>query len=247
MKTTPIPSQPSAWPIMNRQLERFATDLCRVVQEHSETKAALREARLDTLLRLAAAAEYKDDDTGTHIVRMGHIAGLIAGSYGMGEEYCENLQYAARMHDIGKIGVPDSVLKKPGPLTPDEWQVMKRHPEIGAALLADSDNALFEMAAQIALSHHEKFDGSGYPAGLKGSAIPLSGRIVAAADFFDALTMDRCYRPAFPDEEALRMLREGAGSHFDPSVVKAFFQAKYQILDARDRINSHGEASLLPV
>ena len=222
---------------LSPQLARFAHDLQRVVRERDQARAAVRKARLGTLLRLAAATELKDDDTGVHIVRMGHYAAMIAAAYGMKREYCENILYAARMHDIGKIGIPDAILKKHGPLTDEEWAVMKTHPEIGAALLGDSEVPLFQMASQIALTHHEKFDGSGYPAGLQGSEIPLCGRIVAVADYFDALTMDRCYRAAFPMERALVMLRVGAGSHFDPMVLRAFFEAKHQILDLRARIN----------
>lgn len=237
---TPISS-----PALSPQLERFAQDLQQVVRERDQARLAVRKARLGTLLRLAAATELKDDDTGVHIVRMGHYAALIAAAYGMKPDYCENILYAARMHDIGKIGIPDAILKKPGPLTDEEWVVMKTHPEIGAALLGDSEVPLFQMASQIALSHHEKFDGSGYPAGLHGSDIPLSGRIVAVADYFDALTMDRCYRPALPMEKALNILRTNAGIHFDPTVVQAFFEAKHKILDIRARINSGEKASAI--
>ena len=228
---------PASYPMLSAQLERFAVDLQQAVRERNQARAAVRKARLGTLLRLAAAAELKDDDTGVHILRMGHYAALIAAAYDMPPDYCENILYASRMHDIGKIGIPDAILKKPGPLAEEEWAVMKTHPEIGAALLDDSEVPLFQMASQIALTHHEKFDGSGYPAGLRGSEIPLCGRIVAVADYFDALTMDRCYRAAFPVERALVMLRVGAGSHFDPMVLRAFFEAKHQILDLRARIN----------
>lgn len=232
--------------MMKGQLERFAQDLQQAVRERNRARIAIRKARLETLLRLAAAAELKDGDTGVHIIRMGYYAALIASAYGMKPDYCENMLYAARMHDIGKIGIPDSILKKPDQLTDEEWVVMKTHPEIGATLLNDPDVPLFQLAAQIALAHHEKFDGSGYPSGLKGSAIPLGGRIVALADVFDALTMDRCYRPAMPLKKVFSMLREGAGSHFDPSVVEAFFQAKYQILEIRQRINAGETISTLP-
>ncbi|WP_223247434.1 HD-GYP domain-containing protein [Sulfuriferula sp. AH1] len=179
-------------------------------------------------------------------MRMGYYAALIASAYGMKPDYCENMLYAARMHDIGKIGIPDAILKKPGPLTEKEWAVMKTHPEIGATLLNDHDVPLFQLAAQIALAHHEKFDGSGYPSELEGNAIPLGGRIVAAADFFDALTMDRCYRPALPLEKVFAMLREGAGNHFDPDVVEAFFRVKHQILNLRQRINASEKITTLP-
>lgn len=224
--------------MMKGQLERFAQDLQRAVRQRNRAHDEIAAARLDTLQRLAAAAEFKDDDTGYHIMRMSYFSALIARAYGMKPDYCENMLHAARMHDIGKIAIPDAVLKKPGPLTDEEWDVMRTHPEIGATLLHDPDIPLFRLAAQVALAHHEKFDGSGYPTGLKGRAIPLGGRIVAVADFFDALTMDRCYRPAVPVEKVFSMLRESAGSHFDPDVVEAFFQVKDQILDLRKRINA---------
>ena len=205
---------------------------------------ALQQAQLDGLLRLVAAAELKDDDTGVHIVRMGWFSALIARSLGQPARYCETLLVASRMHDVGKIGVPDSILQKRGPLTADEWSVMRRHPEIGATLLRGTQHPTYDMAADVALSHHEKFDGSGYPSGLAGEAIPLAARIVALADFFDAVTMDRCYRPAMSDERAYELIREGSGKHFDPQVVEAFFRAVPGLLDVRARVNRGETISL---
>ena len=147
------------------------------------------------------------------------------------------LEQASPMHDIGKIGIPDDVLKKPSKLTEAEWVLMRKHPEYGANILSGSDVPVLQMAEEVALAHHEKFDGSGYPLNLQGEQIPLSARIVALADFFDALTMDRCYRPAFSDEKALAMVKEGSGTHFDPHVVKAFFSVSNDIINERDRIN----------
>jgi putative two-component system response regulator len=151
---------------------------------------------------------------------------------------CRLLEQASPMHDIGKIGIPDNVLQKAGELTEEEWQCMHKHPEYGANILSGSDVPVLQMAEEVALAHHEKFDGTGYPSSLKGKDIPLSGRIVALADFFDAVTMDRCYRPAFSDEKALTMVKESNGTHFDPNVVKAFLSISDEIISERDRINN---------
>ena len=239
-----LPLPPVSHAALDRQIERISEDIHRLMTERDQALEASRLARRDALLRLAAAAELKDDDTGVHIVRMGYTSALIALALGCPTDWSERLFYASRMHDIGKLGIPDSILKKPGPLTPEEREVMNRHPELGWALLADADNPLFQLAAEVALAHHERWDGSGYPGGQVGEAIPLSGRIVAVADFFDALTMDRCYRPAFSDEQALAMLRKESGSHFDPNVVMAFVAAQERIIAARDRVNRGETPSL---
>lgn len=238
-------SQPEAsHAAIDRQIERFSADIHRLMTERDQALEAARRSRRDALLRLAAAAELKDDDTGVHIVRMGYTSALIALALDCPDDWSERLFYASRMHDIGKLGIPDSILKKPGPLTPEEREVMNRHPELGWALLADADNPLFQLAAEVTLAHHERWDGSGYPGGMAGEAIPLSGRIVAVADCFDALTMARCYRPAFSDEQALAMLGDASGSHFDPKVVTAFFVAKDRIIAARDLVNRGESPSL---
>lgn len=223
------------------QLECFNKDFMKLMEEREKSYKALELSHLDTLRRLAAAAEYKDDDTGVHIVRMSRFSAIIARAYGQNEEYCNLLEQASPMHDIGKIGIPDSVLKKPGKLTDEEWVMMRKHPEYGANILGGSDIPVIQMAEEVARTHHEKYDGSGYPLGLKGADIPLSGRIVALADFFDALTMDRCYRPAFSDEKTLEMVRENIGTHFDPEVVDAFFSVSDEIIEIRNRINQEGE------
>ena len=223
--------------LLGQQLARFSADLHQVLHERNQARDALRRARVDCLLRLAAAAEFKDNDTGAHVMRMGHFSALIAAALDQPADYCENLLYASRMHDIGKIGIPDHILRKPGKLTEEEWGVMRKHPEIGATLLKDADDELFRLSAEIALTHHEKYDGTGYPHGLRRERIPLAGRIVAVADFFDALTMDRCYRPAMSDAQALALLEQGTGSHFDPGVVAAFMRILARILETRERIN----------
>jgi two-component system response regulator RpfG len=177
----------------------------------------------ETLLCLAKAGEYRDEETGNHVVRMAKYSRQIAEELGLSKEESDSLEYAAPMHDIGKIGIPDGILLKPGKLDAAEWEIMQRHAEIGHDILKDSDSKYMKMGAVIALTHHEKFDGSGYPKGLKGDAIPLVGRIVAVADVFDALTSERPYKKAWSTETALDYLKQQAGKHFDPRCVEAFF------------------------
>jgi putative two-component system response regulator len=219
------------------QLERVTADLGRMYRERNEALRALARAHHEALLRLSVAAEFRDDDTGIHIVRLGFIAEALALALGQGRSWSRMLRMAAPMHDVGKIGVPDSVLKKPGPLTPEERSVMNRHAQMGAEILGASDVPLFRLASEVALTHHERFDGSGYPQRLSGTDIPLSGRIVAVVDFFDALTMDRCYRPAFDDGKALDMLERESGRLFDPGVTATFLAQADRMIDLRDRIN----------
>jgi putative two-component system response regulator len=175
-----------------------------------------------------------------HIVRMGFLAGELALRLGQPAHWALLLRQAAPMHDIGKIGVPDGVLKKPGRLTDDERATMNQHPRIGAEILGRSRIPLFQLAAEAALTHHERWDGSGYPAGLAGTDIPLSGRIVAVVDFFDALTMDRCYRPAFDDATALQMLADQRGVAFDPAIVDTFLAHAADMVGVRDHVNQQG-------
>lgn len=217
-----------------RDLQKAIVALSR---EKNELSQSLQMAQVDSMLRLSAAAELKDDDTGQHIERTGHLSALLAHALGQHESFCQCLFYASRMHDIGKIGIPDSILKKPGTLDDNEWQVMRQHPEIGAKLLSGSNNPLLEMGAEVALGHHEKFDGSGYPGGLRGKNIPLSARIVSIIDFFDALTMDRCNRPAFPDEKTLFMIDQQRGRHFDPEIVDVFLSIADRLILTREKIN----------
>lgn len=219
------------------QMERMVADFGRMYRERNEALQEVARAHHDALLRLARAAEFRDDDTGVHIVRIGCLSAALALRLGQSSAQAELLRQAAPMHDIGKIGVPDDVLKKPGALTAEERAVMNQHPRIGAEILGRSRIPLFQLAAEVSLSHHERWDGSGYPGGLAGEAIPLSGRIVAVADFFDALTMDRCYRPAFSDPRALDMLRAERGRAFDPRVVDAFLADADALTELRDEIN----------
>jgi putative two-component system response regulator len=210
---------------------RLEAEVARRTEELRLAFEQTRSASLDTIHRLARAAEYRDEDTGAHILRMSQYAAAVARKMGQDANAVEGLLYAAPMHDVGKIGIPDHILLKPGKLDPAEWETMKQHTTIGACILRGSDADLIKLAELIALTHHEKWDGSGYPKGLRGTEIPLSGRITAIADVFDALTSKRPYRQAvFSVEQAYDMIRAGRGSHFDPDVVDAFFAAQAEIL-----------------
>ncbi|WP_394192248.1 two-component system response regulator [Pseudoalteromonas atlantica] len=182
----------------------------------------LKLAHVDLVHRLGQAAEYKDTDTGEHIVRMSKYSKILALAYGMDEHHAELLRQAAPMHDIGKIGIPDAILLKPGKLTSNEFDYMKQHAEIGAKILANSNSPLLQLAYVLAMEHHEKWDGTGYPNGVKGEEISIEGRIVAIADVFDALTSKRPYKQAWSVDEALTHMREQAGKHFDPQLIDLF-------------------------
>lgn len=219
------------------QMERIVVDLRRMYQERNEALREVTRAHHEALLRLALAADFRDDDTGVHMVRIGYLAEALALALGQPAAFASMLRRAAPMHDVGKIGIPDVILKKPGSYTPDERLVMNQHAEIGAGILGRSRVPLFQLAAEVALTHHERWDGTGYPRQLRGEDIPLSGRIVAVVDFFDALTMDRCYRKAFAEDVALRMLIDQRGSAFDPTVVDAFLREAPSLIALRDHIN----------
>jgi HD-GYP domain-containing protein (c-di-GMP phosphodiesterase class II) len=195
----------------------------------------LERTRREVIERLAAAGEFRDSATGQHVIRIGHYAHHLAISVGVPEAEAAMIRDAAALHDIGKIGIPDAILLKSDPLQPDEWEVMKRHAAIGGEILADSGFPLLELAQTIALSHHENWDGSGYPAGLAGDAIPLAGRIVAIVDVFDATTSDRPYKQAWPIERAITFLRDHAGTQFDPRLVDAFVRELPAILGIKQR------------
>lgn len=195
----------------------------------------LNQTRLQVVRRLSRAAEYRDNETGLHIIRMSKFSELLAKSLGWRPAECELMLHASPMHDVGKIGVADSILLKPGKLDPHEWEVMKTHTTIGASILDDGDSDLLHLARVIALSHHEKWDGTGYPYGLAGEAIPLPGRITAVADVFDALTSSRPYKKAWPAEEAAAYIQDNAGTHFAPDVASHFSQCLPEILNICDR------------
>lgn len=218
----------------NELLSNYRKDLeLSVAARTTELKHALERieaASLETIHRLSMASEYKDEGTGAHIKRMSHYCGAVASRMGLDEKMRQTLLYAAPMHDVGKVGIPDLILMKPSTLTALEWEIMKQHTVIGSRILKDSSAEFINMAEVIAISHHEKWDGSGYPKGLKGVEIPLVGRIAAIADVFDALTTKRPYKEAFPLEKSLSIIGEGRGTHFDPDVVDAFFAVQDEIL-----------------
>jgi putative two-component system response regulator len=245
------------------QTKSYEDDLRATNQLLNETvqrqSVDLAQSRMSVVCRLGMAAEFRDEDTGNHVIRVGCYSRAVAAAMGMPRSFLEMLLLAAPLHDIGKIGIPDSVLLKPGPLSDEEWVIMQRHCEIGESILREQSKAMvplfdwysveppamrdtlenrdpvLEMAATIALSHHEKWDGSGYPHGLAGEAIPLESRIVAVADVFDALTSNRPYRPARPEEESLTIMDSTVGGHFDPRVHAAFTRSLPEIHAIRDR------------
>lgn len=195
--------------------------------------STLSRSYLDAIQMLSIAGHYNDSDTGTHIWRMAAYARVIAEAVGWEPARAELLEQAAPMHDTGKIGTPDAILKKPGKLTADEWEVMRRHTLIGFEILSRSTAPLFRLAAEIALSHHERWDGTGYPNGLAGEAIPESARIVAVADVFDALASVRPYKEAWPLEQVVARITDSSGSHFDPDMVAAFLDCLPRILEVK--------------
>ena len=188
------------------------------------SQRAVEESQMEVLHRLAQAAELRDDDTGQHTQRVGEMAAKLARKLGFDDTQVEMMRRAAPLHDVGKIGISDSILLKPGKLTPEEFGVMKTHASIGAALLQAGQSPFVRAAETIALTHHERFDGNGYPQGLAGENIPLEGRILAVVDVFDALTHERPYKKAWPIEEALDEIEKQAGKQFDPRVVSAFLE-----------------------
>lgn len=205
-----------------------------------EVKKATAEIVLrerETVVRLSKAAEYRDPETGAHILRMAHYSELIAQGLGLPEAQCSLLLQAAPMHDIGKVGIPDQILLKPGRLTLEEFEVMKQHAVYGFEILKESSSKVLEAGAEIALGHHEKYDGSGYPSGQKGDEIPIFSRIVAVADVFDALTSERPYKKAWSLERAAEHIKASAGQHFDPKCVSTFFAHWGRVLEIRQRFN----------
>jgi two-component system response regulator RpfG len=216
-----------------RLLENLVADATREV----------RDRERETLFRLARAGEFRDAETGYHLVRMARYSRLIADAIGLAPEEAESIELAAPLHDIGKIGIPDHILLKPGKLDEKEWGVMRSHPVIGHEILKDSTSKYMRMGSLIALGHHERFDGSGYPHGAAGEDIPLCARIVALADVYDALTSARPYKSAWPDVEVLEYIRGQRARHFDPAVVDAFIGAQERVLQVQSEFQDPAPAA----
>lgn len=214
----------------------------------------LRESHNETLFRLSSAAEYRDKETSNHIKRMSHYSRLIARRIGLPPAEVEMIFHSSPMHDVGKIGIPDSILHKPGLLTPEERKTMEAHAVIGAHILKESTIPVVRQAAVVALTHHEKWDGTGYPRGLAGEAIPLEGRIVALADVFDALSSRRCYKEPWPLEKVTEFLKEQKGKHFDPRLVDALLEEMDEVvaigaryLDSNEDFEKFSDLASLPI
>ena len=227
--------------MVNYQKEILEEKVQERTRELREAHDQLQESRLDVVWRLGRAAEYRDNETGLHIIRMSQIAAVLGRAYGMPEEEADLLLVASPMHDIGKLGIPDSVLLKPGKLDEEEWKVMQSHAQIGADILIGGNSDLMIMAHEIALTHHEKWDGSGYPNGLKGEDIPLSGRVSALADVFDALTSERPYKKAWSVEDAMELIRSESGKQFEPRLVELLDVKLPKVLEIKEKYAETGE------
>ncbi|PCI32196.1 MAG: two-component system response regulator [Alphaproteobacteria bacterium] len=204
-------------------------------QKVRERTQIIYDTRLQVVRCLGRAAEYRDEETGLHIIRMSKISALLGKAARLDDEQSDRLLNAAPMHDIGKIGIPDEILLKPGKFTPEEWEIMKTHAQIGADILAGNDSDLMIMAHDIALTHHEKWNGTGYPNGLKGEEIPLVGRICALADVFDALTSTRPYKKAWSVEKSINLIKSESGQHFDPLLVDLFLKNLPAIIEIKEK------------
>ncbi len=225
---------------MRNYQKELEAEVAKRTEQLRQALKKLKEISLESICHLCRAAEYKDENTGDHIKRMSQYTSAVASKMGLNKQTVEDLLYTAPMHDAGKIGIPDHILLKPGKLNDKEWEIMKQHTIIGAQILAGSGAKFIKLAQTIALTHHEKWDGSGYPKGLKGSKIPLVGRIAAIADVFDALTSRRPYRmKPFSLKEAFNYIKKERGRHFDPEVVDAFFAAKDEILSIKENMETN--------
>ena len=210
-------------------VQRRTKELRLALEEVTRAQRLVQEGHLDTIGRLSLAAEYKDHDTAGHIERIGLYSEVLGFAMHLAPGLVDLLRHAAPMHDVGKLGIPDNILLKPGPLTDEERTIMNTHTTIGAQILAGSTSPVIKMGERVALSHHEKWDGSGIPHGLRGDEIPLEARICSVVDFFDAVTMDRPYRRAVPNDEVVKMMLEENGTRFEPAVMEIFFDVRSDI------------------
>lgn len=224
---------------LNTSRRHLADRAAWLAEEVAKAMAKVHAREQELLFRMSRAAEFRDPETGAHIQRMAHFSRLIAADLGLPSEEQDLIFKAAPMHDIGKIGIPDSILLKPGRLTLEEYEVMKGHAQLGYELLDGSESKVLQMGALIAYSHHEKFDGSGYPRALAGSAIPLCGRIVAVADVFDALVSERPYKRAWSYDKAFSFLKMGANKHFDGNCVEVFLKRQDEIRAVHEHFQEH--------
>jgi putative two-component system response regulator len=227
-----------------REHEKLASSLASqaaVSIENAELTEDLKQAHLDTIFRLGVAAEYRDKETANHIKRMSHYSALIARGLGWDDEAVEVILWSSLMHDVGKLGIPDSILQKPGRLTAEERKIMEYHTAIGGSILKGSKAPVLFKSRIVALTHHEKYDGTGYPRGLKGEKIPLEGRVTLVADVFDALSSKRVYKEAMTESEVLRILEEGKGTHFDPDVLDVFFGRLEEVREIKGRYSDREE------
>jgi putative two-component system response regulator len=228
--------------LLEERVAERTTTLRDTLSQLERAHQDLRLAQEETIHSLSLAAEFRDVDTSRHIERMSRYCEIMAEGMGFDDNERQTIRLAAKMHDVGKIGVPDSILLKPGKLTPDEFETMKTHAQIGYDILSGSTSALSKTAAVIAWTHHEKVDGSGYPRGLRGDAISREGRLAAVADVFDALTSNRVYREAFDLPEAFGIMREGRGNHFDADILDLFFDRISQILRLKRELDARSSA-----
>jgi len=220
---------------LNQARRQLADRASWLAEEVKKATKDIADRERETVFRLSKAAEYRDPETGAHILRMAHFSKLIARQLGLSLDQQQLLLEAAPMHDIGKVGIPDKILLKPGSLNPEEFEIMKQHAVYGYELLKGSSSRVLQAGAEIARGHHEKFDGTGYPQGLKGEEIPIFSRIVAVADVFDALTSERPYKKAWEVEAALEYIETGSGTHFDPDCVAAFLAVWDEVLEVRSK------------
>jgi putative two-component system response regulator len=220
---------------LRQAVQSRSEELAQALQNLEISQGKVWSSQAETIFRLARMVEFRDEETGRHVHRMSSYCELLARRIGYSPEDAERVRLASQLHDVGKVAVPDGVLLKPGRLTPEEFEIVKRHTDAGYKMLMGSDSEVVQLGALIAYTHHERWDGSGYPRGLTGEAIPREGRIAAVADVFDALTSDRVYRAALPLKSAVKMMQDGRGRHFDPEILDAFFDARAEVEEIRHR------------